>query len=707
MEVVFAVSYGALIFSSELSSFLAAGIGLVLVGALASGLLIALFSSLPGTVGGPQNITAAIMAVIASSLVVTAPPGTTPERLYSTVAATIALTTVLSGLFLLVVGHFKLGNLTRFLPFPVIGGILAGTGWLLIEGATDLMTGVTPSLASLGELTRAEVLVQWLPGLLFALLMLIVVERVKHVLTLPILILGALGLFYGYVWLREIPIAELRAQGWLLASFASATLWQPPSWHQLSSMEWLAVVRQLPGIATIVVVSVIKLLLNASALEVAVRREVDLNKELRAAGLGNVLAGIAGGLAGFQQPSLSILGVKLGRASRLVGLVAAGLSVAALLGGAMLLSLFPKLVMGGLLLFLGLTFLKEWLYDAWFRLPKLEYAIIVAILVVIGSVGFLEGVALGVVAAVILFVATYARVDVVRHNLSGRHISSRVTRSRRAALHLRQEGDRLYILQLQGYIFFGTAERLLRRVKERLAATDLPSLRFALLDFQRVSGFDSTAAFSFVKLEQLLAEHQVVLVLSGLTATARTQLGKGGVVASPTVRFFETMDDGMEWCESDLLRRAEVDDEVQASLAEHIASVLPGADAGRLLSYLKREVVAAGDYLIVQGEPADKLYLVESGQVTAQLEVQGRAPVRLETMSSGRVVGELGFLLNTERTASVVADEPGVVYCLTREMMTRLDQESPEVSLMFHRLLLHLLAERVTHLVGTVRALER
>jgi SulP family sulfate permease len=56
---------------------------------------------------------------------------------------------------------------------------------------------------------------------------------------------------------------------------------------------------QLPTIATVVLVSVIALLLNATGLELATKREIELNRELRSAGLADLIAGAGGGLVGF------------------------------------------------------------------------------------------------------------------------------------------------------------------------------------------------------------------------------------------------------------------------------------------------------------------------------------------------------------------------------------------------------------------------
>lgn len=76
-------------------------------------------------------------------------------------------------------------------------------------------------------------------------------------------------------------------------------------------------------------------------------------------------------------------------------------------------------------------------------------------------------------------------------------------------------------------------------------------------------------------------------------------------------------------------------------------------------------------------------------------------------MGSGRVIGELGFYLGTARTASVIADTPGVVHMLTRAQLTQIEQQHPEAASALHRLIIRLVAERATHLISTVNALQQ
>jgi len=106
----------------------------------------------------------------------------------------------------------------------------------------------------------------------------------------------------------------------------------------------------------------------------------------------------------------------------------------------------------------------------------------------------------------------------------------------------------------------------------------------------------------------------------------------------------------------------------------------------------------------LQGDEPEFLFFVETGQVTAQLERSDRAPIRLETMHDG-VIGEIGFYLDQERAASIIADEPSLLYRLSRQKLKQIEQENPETAAVLHRIIVHLLAERITRMVTTVNAL--
>jgi SulP family sulfate permease len=456
------------------------------------------------------------------------------------------------------------------------------------------------------------------------------------------------------------------------------------------------------------VVGVLTLLLNTTGIELVTERDIDLNRELRAAGAANVAAGVGGGLVGFHALSLTALAHRAGARTRLPGIIGAAICVATLVFGASALSLIPKPVLGGLLLYLGLGFLLDWVVLTWRRLPRVDYALVVLILAVIAAFGFLIGVALGTLVALVMFVVEYSRGDVVSRAISGAAYRSNVDRDPGHLAILRERGDGIQVLELQGYLFFGTASSLLDRIKERLSDSSLQEVRFVVLDFRRVSGLDSSAVLGFTKLRQLASSRGITLVLTGVGDRLRLGLERGGFGEDPDggVRILPDLDRGVQWCEDRLLEEAGAPaSAAPPPLEDQLRAALGSVDPTWVLPYLEPIEVDAGEPLMRQGEPSDGLYFLESGRLTVQLESPEGERMRLRTMGPGTVVGEVTLYLGTPRTASVVAEVPSRLHRLSADALARMERGDPTVAAAVHRMFARLLAERLTDTLNEVEAL--
>jgi sulfate permease, SulP family len=705
MEVVIVVSLAALVFAGPLSTHLEAGVGLALLSAIVVMVVVALRSSLPGTIASVQDSTAAVIALVAAGVAAGLPAAA--EETFLTVVVAIGVTTVATGLFLLTLGLLRLGNLIRFMPYPVVGGFMAGTGLLLTTGGLGVLSGVEVSLASADDLLEAGVVVRWLPGVVLGVVLLLLTRRFRHFLLVAALLVGAGALVHAVAAVAGAGVADLEAGGWLLGPLPGASVWEPWSVQGLAGADWAAIAAQAPNMGTVVLVATVALLLNTSGIELISDRDMDLNRELRAAGGANLLAGLGGGLVGFQALSLTALARRSG-GGRLVGVVAALVCAAALVFGGSFIGLVPRTVVGGLLVFLGLVFLTEWLYDAWRRLPRTDYAVVVLILAVIAVFGFLAGVAAGLVLTVALFVVDYSRTEGVKHALSGVSYRSNVDRSPAQLEILRERGDELFIVELQGFLFFGTASSLLGRVRSRCFDADRRTLDFLVLDFRRVTGVDSSAVLSFVRAHRLAEGQGFTLALATLPERLRRQLERGGFAPRelPGLLEFPDLDRAVQWWEDGLLEREAVAADGPRSLPALLRESLGLAvDAERLLPYLAPVELAAGEELMRQGETASDVFLLESGRLTAVHTRAGGDRVRLRTMTAGTVVGEVTMYLGTERSASVVADAPCRLYRISPDGLAAMERDEPELAAAVHRALARLLARRLVDALRTVEAL--
>lgn len=86
-------------------------------------------------------------------------------------------------------------------------------------------------------------------------------------------------------------------------------------------------------------------------------------------------------------------------------------------------------------------------------------------------------------------------------------------------------------------------------------------------------------------------------------------------------------------------------------------------DLGHLMS---RASFAAGETVFRQGEPGDRMIVLDAGRLETQLAVPGREPLRLSSVEPGQVVGELSLLGDGVRTATVHATAPSTGWTLER-----------------------------------------
>jgi SulP family sulfate permease len=708
--VIVAISFAALVFSGPLSGHVASGTGLALFGAAIVALVTGLGSSLRSMVATPQDSTAAVVALIAAAVAARVPAEASSEQTLYTVTGAIALTTILGGAFFLALGYFRLGGLIRFIPYPVIGGFLAGTGWLLSKGALEVLAGQVLRPATMRAFLEPDVLLRWVPGALFAVTLFVALRWYRHILLLPALLLGSIVVFYAALLMTGTTVSTAGANGLLLGPFPDDSLWRPLTPSALGQIHWPSLIAELGSVAPVLVVGVVTLLLNASGLELAVHRDIHLNRELKIAGVANLLGGMGGGLPGFQTLSLSALAQRMAPSNRLVGIVIAAICATCLITGSAMLSLLPRASLGGILLFLGLSFLFEWVIDARKRLPRSDYLVVLLILVVIATIGYLESVGLGIVIAVVLFVVKYSRVDVVRHALTGATQLSNVARPRQHREVLHELGEGVLILRLQGFIFFGTANGLVSRLRRRLRNSELGPLRYLILDFRPVTGLDSSAVLSFVKMTQLAEQHDFVIVFTQSSSTVLHQLEQGGILEDEgRARAFSELDRGLEWSENQLLEGAGISlTEQSVPLESFLETIAPEPnDVAVLVPYFERLDLPAAHYLMRQGDAPDAVFYVESGRVRIQVEIDEGKTVRLLSMGPGSIIGELEMYRGRQRSASAVTESSAVIHRISAESLIHLERQDPDRASAFHRLICRLLAERLTKTINTLQALLR
>ena len=698
VEVVFAVSFAALVFAGYLEFyFLDDGVGLYLGAAALTLAMMAWRAGPRGIVGSLQGTGAAMVAVVSAAVVVHG--AGSPADIFLSAVAGVAVAVVLCGIVFLRLGFRRRGDLIRFVPYPVVGGLLAGAGWLLFKGGIYAASRVSPFFKPLSDLFEASALERWLPALAFGVVLLLSARAIRWSLVIPAAIGIGLILFVLVMVVTGSSIDEVRSGGWLLGSFEPGILWKTWTFEALGGADWPSVLESWAGIATAVFVATIAILFNISGTELVLDRDLDTNRELRDAGVLNVVSGVLGGIPGYHALSLTALAERMRVDARAAGLVAALVPLAAVVFGASVVGLIPRMIVGGVLVFLGLSFMVEWVWDKRRVLPPLEHGVVLAILAGIVAWGFLPGVVIGLVLAVVLFAVSYGRIELVREVAFGETYRSNVDRPAAERAELRALGDRVQILRVSGFVFFGSTSRLLERIRRRIEGGPPP--RFVVIDLRRVTGMDSSAVVSFVKAMRLAEAAGAEIVLTGASEPVRAQLARGGVDEVEGLLAFEPdLDRGLQRCEDALLSAPG-----PVGAERDPAARGPDGPPPGLAAHLERVSVPAGAVLLRQDEPPGDVFVLESGRLGVETVTHEGTRLRLRTLRPGVVVGEVTLYTDVPRTADVVAEAPSVVLRIGREEIERLEREEPELAAALHRWLARQLAERLTDTMGVVDAL--
>jgi sulfate permease, SulP family len=703
LSLAYAFSYAALIFTGPLKPFLGQGVAAALITAAVTATLVALTSSFRLAVAGPDSNTAALLATM---MVVLAPAMSVmrPDQALALALAGLAAATLLTGLSLFLLGWRRLGRLVRFAPYPVVAGFLAATGVLMLLAAVRMAVDLPLSLPSLPLFSEPRTFALLAITMLWAAALWWMTSRFESSLVLPLALVGATFATHVVLALFGVTDDVLSSSGLMFAAQADSRPLVPLLAGNLTAADWKALQPVVGDIAAVAVLGILSILLNSTAIELATGIDADLDRELRTQGLANVASALAGGFVGHISVSRTLVNRAAGSATRLSGVVVGLVAFATLFASGEVITYMPRFVLGGLLFYLGAKLVWDWGIVSRRSLPLRDWFVVLAIVFIATWLGLMEALLFGMLASCIIFAVDVSRIGIIRHQFGLHERPSSVLRSSEENAFLAQNGGQVQILQLSGYLFFGSTYSLQEKVASVVANIRPAEIIF---DFSRVTGIDSTAGASFAKIRGILHKSRTrqVMVAMPPAAVAIVRASPG---LDDNIACHNNLDTALEQAEEALLEKCVTAHRPERPLLEWLAEIVGSHESARELhGHLKPAKHKSDSYLCRQGDPTDSLIFVERGPISVILEGHDVSPLRVRVFGDHTLVGEIGFFLNAPRSASLLAGPDALAWALSRDAFDMFMNERPEQALALAVYVIRLQSERLTFANRWITSLQR
>jgi SulP family sulfate permease len=277
-------------------------------------------------------------------------------------------------------------------------------------------------------------------------------------------------------------------------------------------------------------------------------------------------------------------------------------------------------------------------------------------------------------------------------------VTGNVVRSKEHADFLHSNGDAIQLYWLSGYIFFGSSEALFDRIRSDIAKLASNRIRYVIVDFDMVSGFDSSGVLSLKKLRNLCRANGATLLYCALSSKSRSMLERGDFfVGKNPCLAFDDFQAAMAWCEDDLLASSNIVIDTSYDGFERWLQERLGPDfaASELIAYLERKEFERPQVIYREGDTSETVDLVASGVLNIHITTRDGGSKRLRRLAAHTVVGEMGFFRYSVRSATVSSDGPAVLFTLTRTALRRLRQERPDLGAAFDEYIIRIISDRL------------
>lgn len=453
-----------------------------LVGATFLGFFASLFGGTHSQISGPTGP----MTVITAGLIGGA--WATSAGNISTVLVTMSLAGLFCGLFQILFGVLRIGKYVRYIPYPVLSGFMSGIGVIIILQQIYPIVGLKAPVEVLDMLIKFPAAVSGgisLTALLLGIGTILIIwllpkfTKVVPATLVALILMTVVSLFLD---MDDALIIGSIPSGLPMPFFAKSNI-------TLSGIDWGTALSAAitPGL-TLACLGSIDTLLTSVVADNITKTKHNSNKELIGQGIGNAIAGLFCGIAGAGATMRTVVNVKSGGRTQISGMVHALLLLSILLGLGSLVKFVPLSVLAGILITVGFGIIDFRGFKDLLKVTRGDAFVLLAVFLVTVFVDLLTAVAIGMVAACVLFMKSFG--DLVEDNESVSKLQGKDKESPwddddliPAAIR-----DGVYIIHLNGPLFFGSVTKFNEMVKSVPESASVAIIRMKKVGYIDQSG---------------------------------------------------------------------------------------------------------------------------------------------------------------------------------------------------------------------------
>ena len=705
-----AIAFGVTIFAPLGPASAAQGALAGMLGATALGVVAASFGGTRRLITAPCAPAAAVLAALALQF---AGRGVAPGP----ALLMLSLVGLMCGLLQIGFGLLRLGRLIKYMPYPVVSGYLSGVGLIIILSQLPRLMGL-PREMSLWKGLASPGAWSWQGLVVGGVTMAVMLAAPKVTKAVPAVILGlAAGvLAFAGLGLADPSLLSLAGNklvvgpiGGAGGGFLDAFVGRVKGAAAVAPSDLALLVMPAVTLAVLLSIDTLK---TCVVLDALTRTRHDSNRELIGQGLGNIASTAIGGVPGAGTMGATLVNISSGGSTRKSGILEGLFALVAFLLLGSLIAWIPIAALAAILVVIGARMIdRHSLQLLRSKSTVFDFLVIASVVVVAVTVSLIAASGVGIALAILLFIREQIGGSVVRRKLYGNQMFSKQVRRPEEMAVLEKRGDRTVIFELQGSLFFGTADQLHAALEPELSTRT-----FVVLDMRRVQTVDFTAVHVLEQVEDALRERNAYLIFTHFPhkIPSGRDLVKyfdevGLVRAEHRLRIFGARNEALEWIEDRLLDEERLERAAEKPLDLREMELFQGRKEETLAALeacLEARSVKAGEKIFAKGETGDELFLIRRGAVRILLPLEGTQGYHLATFGRGSFFGEMTFLDREPRSADAVAFTEADLYALSRAKFDGLAAEHKRIALQLLEGVARALAGRLRRADRELRALQ-